>query len=292
VIIPEEAEAVIPLLRRAKKSQVHMIMYAAPVTRKMLHFDTLTYYALPGLPSGWKCPSWLSFELGVLAGRLYFNYSDYDILLEYLNVVEKGESDSQGSSSDAQANAKNILAFLTEWLATRRQGQDITHTPMGYVCQGRKLRSDHPFFMHRSTGQIEIPQGFTSKYQNAAEDEHEDELSDVEEEAEGSVNDLLERDQDEDALAEREDNHLGFDEVEGSAGDSLEEEESEGGEDDTNEGSAEEYSEVEDGYSGTGDENWDSLLEDFGEYEDATDGEDISIDGHILEHIDYRVKFD
>jgi hypothetical protein len=283
VIIPEEAEAVIPMLRRAKKSHVHLILYAAPVTRKMLHFDTLTYYALPGLPSGWKGPSWLPFELGILSGRLYFSYSEYDTLLEYLNIVEENGSDSQGSSSsDAQANAKNTLAFLNEWLATRRQGQDITHTPMGYVCQGRKLRSDHPFFMQRSTGMIEIPQGFTTKYQTAAEEEHEDELSDVEEEAEGSVNDLLERDQNEDALAEGEENYLDYDYDGGSASDSLEEDD----DDDEGEASAENFSEEEedeegeDDYSDTDDED-EGSIEDFSEEEQdeeyETEVEDRSV---------------
>ncbi|UDD57993.1 hypothetical protein AFCA_005465 [Aspergillus flavus] len=28
-------------------------------------------------------------------------------------------------------------------------GQDISHTPMGYVCQGSRLRRDHPFLLAR-----------------------------------------------------------------------------------------------------------------------------------------------
>ncbi|KUL85151.1 hypothetical protein ZTR_06218 [Talaromyces verruculosus] len=258
VIIPEEAEAVIPMLRRAKK--------------KMLHFDTLTYYALPGLPSGWTSPSWLAFELGILAGRLYFNYSDYDLLLEYIGVVENNESDSQGSSSsDAQAHSKNTLAFLNEWLATRRQGQDITHTPMGYVCQGRKLRSDHPFFMQRSTGVTEIPQGFTTKYQNAVEDDHEDELSDVEEEVKGSINDLLERDQDENA--DGEEDYLDYDD-ERSTGESLDEDEyDDEDEDPVEEGDSEEEEEGENIYSDTDGE----YAAEEEEEEEEEEGEDNSV---------------
>jgi hypothetical protein len=38
------------------------------------------------------------------------------------------------------------LTFLQEWLALRRKGQDFTHTPMGYVCQGRSLIENHHFF--------------------------------------------------------------------------------------------------------------------------------------------------
>ncbi|BCR85589.1 uncharacterized protein ACHE_21047A [Aspergillus chevalieri] len=48
-----------------------------------------------------------------------------------------------------QTTTKNTFAFLGEWLSLRRQGQNITHTPMGYVCQGWQLRSDHPFFTQR-----------------------------------------------------------------------------------------------------------------------------------------------
>jgi hypothetical protein len=39
-----------------------------------------------------------------------------------------------------------MLLFLQEWLALRRHGQDISHTPMGYVCQGCRIHHNHPFF--------------------------------------------------------------------------------------------------------------------------------------------------
>jgi hypothetical protein len=28
----------------------------------------------------------------------------------------------------------------------RRKGQDSSHTPMGFICQGQKLLENHPFF--------------------------------------------------------------------------------------------------------------------------------------------------
>ncbi|OKL59958.1 hypothetical protein UA08_04823 [Talaromyces atroroseus] len=137
VIIPEEAELVIPLLRAAETPRVHLLLYAAP---------HLMYYDYPMLPAGWKAPLWPPFELGILAGRLYFNFSDYDGLLEKLCPAGYGNDDDQSSSLDTQ----NVLAFLNEWLALRRQGQDIAHTPMGYICHDRHLRSGHPFFMQRT----------------------------------------------------------------------------------------------------------------------------------------------
>lgn len=153
----------------------------------MLHFDTLTYYAFPSLPFMWKPPTWLPFELAILAGRLYFNFSDYEALLQSINAAEQDEGSSRpSSSSDDQGHAKNVLAFLNEWLAIRRQGQDITHTPMGYVCQGRKLRSDHPFFMQRSE-QVDLGSGFTASYQTGVDEEEEEDYFDVDDEIEGSV---------------------------------------------------------------------------------------------------------
>ncbi|OOO05665.1 Ankyrin repeat-containing domain-containing protein [Aspergillus oryzae] len=57
-----------------------------PFTKRMLQFDRLDYCALPSLPKGWSPPPWLPFELGILAVRLYFNFSDYEFLLEQLRL--------------------------------------------------------------------------------------------------------------------------------------------------------------------------------------------------------------
>ncbi|ODM22449.1 hypothetical protein SI65_00037 [Aspergillus cristatus] len=43
----------------------------------------------------------------------------------------------------------NVTGFPEEWLAATRTGQDFGQRPMGYVSQGRPLRSDHPFFAAR-----------------------------------------------------------------------------------------------------------------------------------------------
>ncbi|KAE8402926.1 hypothetical protein BDV37DRAFT_294915 [Aspergillus pseudonomiae] len=155
VIIPEEAEELIPIIRPMQNSTMHLIMYAAPFTKRMLQFDTLNYYALPSLPKGRSPPQWLPFELGILAGRLYFQFSEYKFLLEQLRLdLEKPTSHvdpAEASSTAACDNSfvRTQLNFLQDWLTLRRQGQDISHTPMGYVCQGSRLRRDHPFFLAR-----------------------------------------------------------------------------------------------------------------------------------------------
>lgn len=57
VISPYEAEHLVEQVRASQ--HVHLLTYAAPVTRKMLHFDNLNFYSIPELPENWVAPSWL-----------------------------------------------------------------------------------------------------------------------------------------------------------------------------------------------------------------------------------------
>jgi hypothetical protein len=215
VVIPEEAEKLIPILRAITTPLVHLILYAAPVTKRMLHFNRLDYYALPSLPAEWKPPSWLPFELGILAGRLYFGYSEYSLLLDRLHVkLEENEpgdeiAEYDGNNGKKQLTtaqtpqSKNNLMFLQEWLSLRRQGQDISHTPMGYVCQSWKLRSDHPFFsteepaVEEASGAVTNGHLFHPEYDSASHSDHE-EYYDYIDEGEDDVG-LLDVDGDEEA---------------------------------------------------------------------------------------------
>jgi hypothetical protein len=120
-------------------AKVHLLVYSAPVTKKMLHFSALKYYALPALPHGHTIPRWLTIELGIFAGRLYMGFEECVTLREYI------EPDKYGKRSGVLGT--KAISFLLEWLALRRKGQDIMHTPMGYVCQGRLLDSGHAFFV-------------------------------------------------------------------------------------------------------------------------------------------------
>ena len=199
VIVPEEAELLLPYLRATETPRVHLLIYAAPVTRKMQHFSRLDFYATPTLPRGWRPPSWVSFELGILSGRLYFDFSDYNYILHSLrcdaDLSEYVEiSSDPGKDTTAQIATKTTLAFLMEWLSIRRQGQDITHTPMGYVCQGWTLRSDHPFFLRRAVDQDSDTaandssgRSFQSSGVAADEDDYEYSGSETEEENEEFV---------------------------------------------------------------------------------------------------------
>lgn len=182
VIIPEEAEILIPRLRKEQNPEVHLIIYAAPVTKRMLHFNRLDYYSFPRLPKNWTPPPWLPFEIGILAGRLYFDFSEYDRLLDVLRCkggksVENSVSKIDGISFGYKSSHnEGLLTFLQEWLAFRRQGQDISHTPMGYICQGLPLRSDHAFWSYTKTEQQNdiAKSQFYAEGKGSAEGEHED----------------------------------------------------------------------------------------------------------------------
>jgi hypothetical protein len=175
VVIPEEAELLYPLICNAKEPLTHLLTYAAPVTRKMLHFNNLGYYAVPTMPTGWKPPTWLTIELGIFAGRLYFEFEEYGDLRKYLGLDDDdaklpeipddtvpstelhgtdGAADDTANGAEKDKSAPpqapsftaNPLTFLQEWLAIKRKGQDFTHTPMGYLCHGKLLTASHPFF--------------------------------------------------------------------------------------------------------------------------------------------------
>ncbi|EEP82369.1 conserved hypothetical protein [Uncinocarpus reesii 1704] len=185
VIMPEEAEALIPILRAETAPLVHLLTYSAPVTKRMLHFNCLSYYSIPPLPADWTPPPWLAFELGIFSGRLYFDFPEYDFLLNSLGLNSGNTeiADQRNKESRVkQTSSKKFLSFLQEWMAVRRQGQDITHTPMGYVCQGWQLRKDHPFFRDRKIlAQKTLTNGQSSSHANSIvhnADEEEDYDSD------------------------------------------------------------------------------------------------------------------
>lgn len=133
IVIPEEVELLIPRLRLAgNESKVHLIAYAAPITRAMTPFNQLRYYTLPPIPLDAKFPSWFKVELGILAGRLYMDYQEWNLVNAYMK--------------DSQTDTPISSAFLLEWLGVRCRANDVLHTPIGYICLGKTPAQDHPFF--------------------------------------------------------------------------------------------------------------------------------------------------
>ncbi|EMT62853.1 hypothetical protein FOC4_g10006495 [Fusarium odoratissimum] len=153
IVFPEEAELLLATHWNATTAVMSLLTYAAPVTKSMWRFNTLTYFTLPTPPKTRQFPSWLMIEIGVLSGRLYFDYSKYESLMTWLGADRETES-SGASVDDSSQSVSGVhgliigqpLKFLQEWLTYRRQTQDNMHTPMGYICQRKKLDNQHPFF--------------------------------------------------------------------------------------------------------------------------------------------------
>lgn len=165
IISPFEAENLLDIVRDSEF--VHLILYAAAVTRKKLKFDTLSFYAMPPLPSDWAAPRQIVRDLGLFAGRLYFNFDEYAPLCAYLRVPawpspphnQEVESASTAmdldypESEDPEPSPRmptpfsiNAVALMLSWTSIRRKGVDFTQTPMGYICQSKKLKANHVFF--------------------------------------------------------------------------------------------------------------------------------------------------
>lgn len=196
ILIPEEVESVLPIVRNGEERNTYLLTYAAPITRKMLQFNDLRYYTVPALPRDWQAPEWLKTELGIFAGRLYFEWDEYKHLAKYYDISDNptttedldgtvpgtdehpavdGTDESCGEEEETEGQqlvksfVKNPLIFMQEWLAIRRRGQDFAHTPMGYITQGKPLQPDHPFF--RQSGPEEPGQLAKPTLRVAADDD-------------------------------------------------------------------------------------------------------------------------
>ncbi|KAL2000711.1 hypothetical protein VTN02DRAFT_2706 [Thermoascus thermophilus] len=152
VIIPEEADELAPIIRGLERPGAHLLVYAAPVTKRMLHFNKLEFYSLPSIRGSNKPSRSLILELGVLAGRLYFEFDEYGHILQYLGrdgPAGVSEPKAPPGGGTTTAPATNLTGFLEEWFTVTRKGQDPEHTPMGYICHGLRLWPHHPFFTTR-----------------------------------------------------------------------------------------------------------------------------------------------
>jgi hypothetical protein len=147
----------------------------------MLHFNDLTFCATPAFPKDFKAPTWLTVQLGFIAGRLYFEWEEYDEMRDFLGLTDdhlhdedddlqltaedetnaevtnnridagEGEREDIGPDHIQKKEPKRVFtskprAFLHEWIAAKRKNQDWTHTAIGFLAQGKALTSSHPFF--------------------------------------------------------------------------------------------------------------------------------------------------
>ncbi|KAK7967332.1 uncharacterized protein PG986_001609 [Apiospora aurea] len=76
-----------------------------------------------------------------------------DVVLGQRNdsfMLQAGGNKEKGCQEHVQFSADDPRGFLLDWLAFRRRGHNILHTPMGYLCQGRQLTKEHAFFSEAS----------------------------------------------------------------------------------------------------------------------------------------------
>ena len=154
IISPHEAEALLDLIRDAETPCTHLVCYAVPVTRNMLVFNTLKFYSVPALPGHWRAPQWLVRDLGIFAGRLYFDYADYPPMCDNLglpppasdNIWDELPFAGELGDGGSKPFTKAPLEFMQEWLSVRRKGQDFSQTPMGFVCSGKEVKEGSVFF--------------------------------------------------------------------------------------------------------------------------------------------------
>ncbi|KAM0229983.1 hypothetical protein ACHAPO_009535 [Fusarium lateritium] len=173
IVIPEEAELLLPKLRRIQTPTTFLLTYKTPLTRSLLEVGDLAYYPVPTPKKELMIPSWLSIEIGLLAGRLYLPYDQYTQLRSCLEGDERAEPSV--AADDVLRNRKHILPnfgimnakplakFLTEWLAHRSRSSDIMHTPMGYLIQNRDLPENHPFFTSKPKSRAMETRPLTSR---------------------------------------------------------------------------------------------------------------------------------
>ena len=159
IISDFEADAVLPLIRDRRPPSTYLVTYAAPVTRAMLAFDTLRLYTIPSLPASWRAPTWLVRDLGIFAGRLYFDFDEQShAVYQALGLPPPASSLENVSTEltemdlwhelpfdDPQAEvqegpfSENPLLFMQEWLSIRRKGQDFSQSMVGELIRGRRL---------------------------------------------------------------------------------------------------------------------------------------------------------
>lgn len=143
VIIPEEAELILPEIRsQGDRKKVWLVAYAAPTTNFMQPFNSLDFYIFPQPPANHKFPAWLHLELGIVSGRLYIGPDESDMVRKYLGCMSEADEEimagSEGGKEVTRASfADNPAAFVLEWVTVRRKTQDVLHTPIGHICTGR-----------------------------------------------------------------------------------------------------------------------------------------------------------
>lgn len=172
IVSPEEADQCLMIIRRLSepKRLVHVVFHEPALTRRMLHFNNFDYCAFPALPANFEAPMWLKVQLGIFAGRLYFDYEELQHIKDFLGIaddsldedkVDIDDSDQyrrrqlssapEPSQSSMGAISKKCftqspIAFMNDFLLVRRKDSEISGSPMSYVLSGKPISQEHTFF--------------------------------------------------------------------------------------------------------------------------------------------------
>lgn len=66
-----------------------VVNFMPALTKKMLsNFGNLDFHSTPPMPAGFKAPTWLTVQLGLIAGRLYFEWHEYQELRDFLGLTD------------------------------------------------------------------------------------------------------------------------------------------------------------------------------------------------------------
>ena len=107
IISPYEAEQLLPIIRDAATPSSYLVSYIAPVVRAQLAYSRTPLYVVPRLED-WTLPAWVVRDLGLFAGRLYFDNNEHVQLCQLLGLSTSTESALEENTSPAIAAAHEL----------------------------------------------------------------------------------------------------------------------------------------------------------------------------------------
>jgi len=162
----------IPILRqhgkkagRETEPPSYLLTYSGPTTRRMrTTVGSFKFYSIPSLPTSWSPPSWLKVEVGILAGKLYFDWDEYDSICKFLGIardtrshansmgVEENDEEDDLRVSEGTDGTSDVDSSETE-LTSQSDGASADQKPLpafdGSADLSEQILSSKPFSFTR-----------------------------------------------------------------------------------------------------------------------------------------------
>lgn len=140
----------IPILRphgrkagREAESPSYLLTYSGPTTRRMrTTVGSFKFYSIPSLPTSWSPPSWLKVETGILAGRLYFDWDEYDSICKLLGIATDTTT-SHAIGVEAEADDEDNELRISE-ATDATSGVDSSETDLTSQSDGAGTADQKP----------------------------------------------------------------------------------------------------------------------------------------------------